>query len=124
MTHDREIQIQLARRQAGAWLEEEADEFQDANTDAEEIDALYDSLGIIILALTLYHPQAIKHGFVAYTEAQVARGRPLDFHMPIIRSLIAGMFPRESDDPAEQPHLVFLDRALRIFEAKMQKKKG
>jgi hypothetical protein len=70
------------------WIREELDEHDAAVTPSEQADALFDMLGLVLLAIGELRDRDIVGAHSAYLEAQAVRGRkPLFFH-PILHHAI------------------------------------
>lgn len=70
------------------WLIEEAGELQRAPSELDAIDALLDSLGIIILGLQLHSPANIRSALMEYQMSQRKRGRDPLLHEAALLDLV------------------------------------
>jgi len=109
-------------RVAFAWIEEETEEFRDADdseatisarpeeADEARVDALLDALGIALAAFAALSPSARCAAFGAYTSSQRRRSRPPLMHQRIMAAMV--LYLKESDSPSAD----MLDRRLRQYK--------
>lgn len=98
-----------------AWLHEEAAEMAKTNRDAEELDALLDALGIILVALIDHDQDMVKLAHREYVDSQIRRGRSIDTaHQRLIAQLIDSGLPSVSSSER--------DANSKVIEARMKKK--
>lgn len=73
------------------WVEEEMNELLSGTTDAARIDALYDAMGLLAMALGTYRAEDIVDGYNEYVRSQVARNRPEMPHRLALRAVAERM---------------------------------